>query len=173
MPAMIGSWEMAGLTEPQRYFFYAEAYLQASIGMCLRMKDHESQHTWPNACVALMLAAHSVELFLKAAILRKNSVTAWGHNLADLDETYRATYRDPRFAFECPFKTEYLGFTETEVKMLRKNEEPQPSIQFRYPVRKPGVDWEGVRSFNPREFVATLDALSKSYARLRGEIGDI
>jgi hypothetical protein len=168
---MIGSWEMAGLSEPDRYFCFAEAYLQASIGTCHRMKDHESQRTWPNASVALMLAAHSVELFLKGAILRKGKDVARGHKLEDLDEDYRAAYPEVRFAFERPFKTQYLGFTETEIEMVKKTG-PIPSIQFRYPVSKPGVEWQGVHAFEPNKFLTILEDLINSYIRLRREFVD-
>lgn len=169
---MIGNWEIRDLSEPKRYFAYAEAYLQASIDMCLRMTEHPAQQTWPNASVALMLAAHSVELFLKGAIVGTGHNSAWGHTIADLEDTYRAAYPDARFAFDCPFKTEYLGLTEAEADTFKKNK-PQPSIQFRYPVRKPGVEWDGVHALDPSEFLAVLDELNESYSRLIGEFGDI
>ncbi len=141
--------------------------------VCLScMKEHEGQRTWPNACVALMLAAHSVELFLKGAILGKKEGNAWGHTLAENEAAYRADYADLKFHFEVPFRTEYLGMTETEIEALKKHA-PQPSILFRYPVRKPGTEWEGLHAFEPCEFLGILDALNKDYTRLIGEFGDI
>ena len=82
---MIGNWQNSALTEPQRYFEYAKAYLQASIDVCLRMLNDEEQSTWPNASVALMLAAHSVELFFKGAILVKTQNGALVHIPAKLN----------------------------------------------------------------------------------------
>ena len=169
---MIGNWQISELSEPQRYFEYAKAYLQASIDVCFRMEKDENHRTWPNASVALMLATHSVELFLKGAILAKNQKPVWGHTLGELETTYRATYPDPKFAFECLFKTEYLGVSETEQAALKKKE-PQPSILFRYPVKKPGVEWEGIHAFIPAEFLVILKKLNTNYTRLLNEFEGI
>lgn len=170
---MIGSWNITTLSEPRRYIKYACAYLDASMDVCRRMLEHGEKRTWPNACVVMLLAAHSVELFLKGAILSKSTGEALGHHrLADLDERYRALFRETTHRIEMPFRTEYLGMTDAEVDLLKKDE-PVPSILFRYPVRKPGVEWEGIHGFEPDEFLTILDGLQKDYARIIAQLGDI
>ena len=68
---MIGSWQISHLSDACRYREYASAYLKANIEVCKQMLENESERTWPNATVAFWLAAHSVELFLKGAILTR------------------------------------------------------------------------------------------------------
>ncbi len=170
---MIGNWQIAKHTEPMRYIEYAKAYLQASTDMCLRMKDNVSNRTWPNACVVMMLAAHSVELFLKGAILVKEPKADFVHHrLEALEVSYRVAYPNSEFRFDVPFKTEQLGMTETEIEALKKDY-PLPSILFRYPVRKPGDEWEGFHGFDPQGFLCILDSLSEDYGRVLKKIGNI
>jgi hypothetical protein len=170
---MIGNWDILNLSEPMRYIEYAKAYLQASIAMCLRMKENESHCTWSNACVVMMLASHSVELFLKGAILAKKSTANLGnHHLEYLNAIYRETYSDPKYHFEVPFKTSCLGMTDMEIEALKKDR-PQPSILFRYPVWKRGVEWEGVYGFEPQGFLSLLDSLRENYDRVLAQIRNI
>jgi hypothetical protein len=161
---MIGSWEMSSLSEPKRYFEYSKAYLQASLDVCNRMVNDNDNGTWPNANVALMLAAHSVELFLKGAMLIKTG-KAWGHTLEELNSDYHDIYTEKEFQFNCPFKTEYLEISEEEQNALKKKE-PQPSIRFRYPVKKPGTEWNGIYAFIPNEFIDILNDLNINYDKL-------
>lgn len=161
---MIGSWEMSSLSEPKRYFEFSKAYIQASIDVCDRMINDDDRGTWPNASVALMLAAHSVELFLKGAILNKEQ-KAWGHTLEELNSRYHDIYTEKELKFNCPFRTEYIEITENEKNSL-KNKEPQPSILFRYPVKEHGVEWNGIRGFLPTDFIKILNELSVTYDNL-------
>ncbi len=161
---MIGSWEMSSLSEPKRYFEYSKAYIQASLDICSRIISDNDRATWPNANVALMLAAHSVELFLKGAILIKTN-EAWGHTLEELNSTYHDIYTEKELQFNCPFRTEYIEIPENEVNALKKKE-PQQSILFRYPVKKPGVEWNGILGFIPNEFIDILNDLNTNYDEL-------
>jgi hypothetical protein len=170
---MIGNWQALSLSVPRRYMEYADAYLAASADVSRRMSERAEKRTWPNACVAMLLAAHSVELFLKAFILTRSPGEALGHHrLADLDKSYRALFPESSFQLEIPFRTEYLGMTDAEVEMLNKDE-PVPSILFRYPVRKPCVEWEGLHAFEPRQFLLILEQVEKDYARIVAQLGDI
>jgi HEPN domain-containing protein len=161
---MIGSWEMSSLSEPKRYFENSIAYIQASLDICNSMISDKNRGTWPNANVALMLAAHSVELFLKGAILLKSN-KAWGHTLEELNSIYHDIYTEKEYRFNCPFKTEYLEIPEEKQKELKKKE-PQQSILFRYPVKEPGVEWNGIFGFIPNEFIDILNDLNADYDEL-------
>lgn len=163
---VIGNWEIAHVSEPQRFVLYAHAYLNSALLSCEQMAAHQAQRTWPNATVVLMLSAHSVELFLKGAILsRDNNAKVGDHRIDLLTEKYRELYVEPCFEFDVPFRTEYPSISEEEIQALKKTE-PVPSILFRYPVRKPGVEWQGVHGFEADGFLRILANLGSSYERI-------
>lgn len=163
---MIGNWEISRISEPQRFVLYAHAYLNSAQLSCEQMAAHEAQRTWPNATVVLMLAAHSVELFLKGAIRgRESHANVGDHRIDLLSEKYRQLYPEPAFEFEVPFRTEYLSMSEAEIQELKKTE-PVPSIFFRYPIRKPGIEWESIHAFEAPGFLRILSSLASAYGRI-------
>lgn len=163
---MIGNWEIAHVGEPQRFVLYARAYLDAAWVLCEQMIAHEAQRTWPNATVVLMLSAHSVELFLKGAILSRDVNAKVGdHRIDLLSSSYKDLYLEPELEFDVPFRTEYPSISEEEIQALKKTE-PVPSILFRYPVRKPGVEWQGVHAFAADSFLRILSNLRTAYERI-------
>lgn len=167
---MLGNWHIAHASESQRYVLSAKAYLQSSTALCREMIDKESHCTWPNASVVLLLAAHSVELFLKGAILSRDPSARIGHHrISVLAERYQALFKEPEFEFDIPFRTEYLGFVEAEIEALKKTE-PVPSIMFRYPVASHGVEWLGLYAFEAMNFVETLTTLEAAYDRIGNAI---
>ena len=163
---MIGNWEIAHVGEPQRFVLYAHAYLNSALLSCEQMAALEEQRTWPNATVVLMLSVHSVELFLKGAILSRDSQAKVGdHRIDLLTEKYRQLFPEPAFEFDVPFRTEYPSLSEAEIQALKKTE-PVPSILFRYPVRAPGVEWQGIYAFTAESFLRILSNLRSSYERI-------
>ena len=167
---MIGNWEIAHVCEPQRFTLYALAYLDAASVLCEHMIAHEAQRTWPNATVVLMLTAHSVELFLKGAILSRDvNAKVSDHRIDLLSSKYEALYLEPQFEFEVPFRTEYPSISEEEIQALKKTE-PVPSILFRYPVKKSGVEWQNVHAFEADCFLKILSNLRNAYERIGNAI---
>jgi hypothetical protein len=167
---LLGNWQIDQEGEAERHFLYADAYLSASEAVSIRMQNAEGARTWPNASVALMLAAHSLELFLKGAIfLREPTAKTGHHRIDDLYKQYTALYPDSKFTFDPPFRTEYVGFSEVEIKALKKKQ-PLPSILYRYPVPRPGEEWGSVLAFDPDGFLAVLTHLRDDYGRIRGAI---
>lgn len=168
---MIGNWQMSNLSEPRKYIEFSEAYLQASTETCRSMLSNQTLMTWPNACVSLMLAAHSVELFLKGAILSKDpGRVKSNHKLDDFYEIYKSLFPDVSFSFEMPFRTEFIGVTEQENETLKKDQ-PEPSIYFRYPVKKPGTEWNRLHGADPAEFLTVLESLKTAYQRITVQLG--
>lgn len=167
---LLGNWQIGQVGEAERHFLYADAYLSASEAVSLGMQKEDGARTWPNASVALMLAAHSLELFLKGAIFLSEPTANIGHHrIGDLYERYKALYPDSKFAFDPPFRTEYAGFSEVEVEAL-KQKQPAPSILYRYPVPRPGEEWGGVLAFEPDGFLLVLTQLRCDYGRIRNAI---
>ena len=153
---MIGNWEISGLSIDEKYFKYSIAYLDASISITNQIVKNQDMESWPHASVAVMLAVHSVELFLKSAILfRKPKRKIQSHRLADLKDIYDEIYPEEKYVWELPFKTEYLGMSEEEAAVIAKNE-PIPSIQYRYPVDLKGKEWGDAAGFLPQDFFGTI-----------------
>lgn len=169
---MIGNWEDFGGSEPSRYFDFAVAYLRASEDVCSRMMGQEQERTWANASVSMMLAAHSVELFLKGALL-SGGVTKWGHTIDNIYSTYQKVFPDEQYQFNCIFLTEYLGFSDEEIRNIKQSRSSTPSVRFRYPVDRPGLEWDGIHGFVPESFLEELSSLNESYARLRGVLANL
>ena len=172
---MITNWEIKGLSDSERYFLYADSYLHASRSLTLRMREDETERTWPLASVALMLAAHSVELFLKGALISRAPDLLAGikgpdrHRINILAEAYFRAFPEDDFAFAVPFQSEYPDITDEEIANLKK-EEPVPSILYRYPIESPGKEWPGLQGFEPQGFLEMLVELRESYERIRGRI---
>lgn len=155
-----------GIPEAKRYINYAQAYLQASLASCCRMVERRESNNWPNASVVLMLAAHSLEHFMKGALLAKGSI-CWSHDLEGLHEQYVQEYPGNDFELKNPFKVDYIGFEETEVAAIRSSA-GIPSIRYRYPVKKPGCEWGEASEMCPTEFMGILDELNERYENISG-----
>lgn len=165
-----GNWQIAHIRESRRFLLYADAYLKASQSVCFRMRDEEPENTWPNAAVAMMLAAHATELFLKGAIVsREPEALVKVHRIAELAETYVRLFPEVDFAFDIPFQSEYVAFSEDEIAYIKKNE-PAPSVLFRYPIRSQGVEWLGLQAFEPQEFLRLISELSDAFVRIGARI---
>jgi hypothetical protein len=172
---MITNWDIKALSDSERYFLYAESYLQTSRSVALRMREDQAERTWPHASVALMLAAHSVELFLKGALIARSPDSLAGirgldrHRIDMLAEAYFRVFPEEEFVFAIPFQSEYPDLTDEEIAKLKK-EEPAPSILYRYPVEAPGKEWRGLQGFEPQSFIEMLVELGQAYERIRGRI---
>ena len=101
---MIGNWEISGLSLDEKFFKYSIAYLDSSIYITNQIENNRTIESWPHASVALMLAVHSVELFLKSAILlHEPKRKLQSHRLVDLKAIYDEMYPDKQYAWELPF----------------------------------------------------------------------
>ncbi|WP_438864093.1 hypothetical protein [Neptunicella sp.] len=170
---MIGNWEDFGRDEPTRYFEFATSYLKASEDVCKRMNALEEENSWSNASVTLMLAAHSVELFIKGALIIRGYQDAWGHTIDDLYDKYKITFPEEYFHFDCPFVTEYVGFGSEEIAIKKKTKHPQASVVFRYPLNKPGLEWDAVHGFEANGFLSILSELGNNYNRLKESLNGL
>ncbi|MBW2187768.1 MAG: hypothetical protein JRG71_15715 [Deltaproteobacteria bacterium] len=170
---MIGNWEFFGIGESTRYFEFAISYLKASEDVCRRMKTANEENTWSNASVALMLAAHSVELFIKGALMVRGYQDAWGHTIDHLYDKYKVTFPEKCFCFDCPFVTEYLGYSSEEIEKQKNVKRPQASVVFRYPLNKPGLEWDVIHGVDVSGFSSELTELKHDFNRLKKLFNDI
>jgi hypothetical protein len=168
---LTGNWESANKPVHERFVELAEAYRQAAMDFCDRMRQWDSECTWANANVVLLLSAHAVELFLKGAILAKSPDEEFGagHRLDLLHQRFDALFAASGVTFEPFFRTEYPGFTASEVAALSKGA-PIQSILYRYPVDRSGAEWPGIHAFEPADFFELLDTLGNDFERIEGHL---
>jgi len=174
--------DISHLEVPDQLFSYAEAYRTASVLLCRKVENDDTLNTWPHATVILMLASHSVELFLKGALLKRKIEISQTHNIQQLAEKYRETFQDAAFAWEIPFANplsvpELIAqmkqlWPDTDETELRKSiaATPAPSILYRYPVNKDGMEWRGAYGFTSTGFLLRLEQLELDFRRLRFEL---
>lgn len=152
---------MHGFSTPQQFIEYARAYLVAAIEVCGRMVALESQRTWPNGSVASMLAAHSVELFLKGMILhRAPSYELKTHDIDILIADFDELYPEDCFRTEFPFKTVYLGPARVDGS-IPKDGDGTPSMLYHYPIAKNKAPWCALCGLDPLDFMAFLEKWQK------------
>jgi len=160
---MVGNWELSRKTIPVQFLSFAEAYLDSACRLCKILKRSTRKRTYPRSAVVLYLAFHSVELFLKAAILNKSPNDDLGHDIKKLSNRYRNLYPGKKYNFEIPFGTEYLGFEPPD-----KLPTPPPQDQTnRYPIDKKYKEWEGSFGFIPETFLITLEVLQRDFERIK------
>jgi hypothetical protein len=174
---MVTDAEVRHMPVPAKLFAYADAYLTAAITSCRKMTLDAGLCTWPNGAVVLMLAAHSVELFLKGAILQKNpaaNVWARSHNIEGLASDFHSEFAQTPIEWDIPFGgTDILFGTDfpewladAEIKAL-KSDTDHPSIRYRYPVAKGGTERRGGEGFEPHSFLSLLLGVKADFDRIR------
>lgn len=163
---MITYSEIQGTETPVQFAEYAHAYRNAAECLCEKMLEDPVHETWPNASVVLMLSAHAVELFLKAAILaRRKDADIGHHNIYELANQYNQIFTEPELEWDIPFQVVRAGSsTEELINVVRGR--PVYSMLFRYPTSKSGSEWAGAFGFEPRAALISLQGLLKEFQRL-------
>lgn len=165
---MVVDSDLFELSIPDRFFEYSVSYGNGAKALVEKMAYDNNQATWANAAVVLMLSAHSVELFLKGAIFIDNpKANLKHHNIESLFEMYRRIYKEEKYNFNMPFKTEYVGMSEIEIEALKNNKRPTPSVLYRYPAESGETEWEGAYGFEALSFIPVISQLLEDYCRLR------
>jgi hypothetical protein len=168
---VIGSWDIENLSSAEHFADLAHAYLDCSILLCSEMSKKSFSANFSRGRVILFLSLHSVELFLKGAILKRSPSAARNtHVLRDLQSAYNELYPEDQFRWELPFRTEYLGFTtQQEVKTLLKEEQPLDQL-YRYPINREGNPWRGIIGFEVKDFLSKLENIKEDFCRLEKQI---
>jgi hypothetical protein len=163
---IVGNWEIDRSPIPDQFIAFSEAYLDSASRLCKILKLSTRKRSYPRGAVVLFLTFHSIELFLKAAILLKYPKDKLHHNVERLMGRYKELYPEKQFDFEIPFKTEYIGFEPSHKK-------PAPPMQdqlSRYPIGKNYETWPGAIAFEPESFLSIIESLQIDFHRLKEEI---
>jgi hypothetical protein len=125
---------------------------------------------YTDAAVALHLATHSVELFLKGAILLRNKQAKLSHDLDKLKGEYDTLFPETEFAWDAPFRTEYLGMDAQQLAQAKERSRKRgeiPSNIFRYPIAKEHDDWDAISAMDLRTIHQRLKKIRSDMKRLR------
>jgi len=157
-----------------KHFTFSSSCLNASFVICNYIEEAEERHRWSNTCVVTMLAIHSVELFLKGAILAKGEKPEVTHNLEKLKSQYDRLYSDKCFKWHLPFQVLSADIKDKEYTDAVKKSKNQPAMPFRYPADTEWKESIDIGIFFPESFrVEKLESLKKTYERIIPKIIDI
>lgn len=153
----------------EQLFAFAYAYMSAAHVLCAKAIERAEDRDWSAGAVVLMNASHAVELFLKAALLKRDeSIDVWrfGHDIATLAEEYEKQYPEPECGWDIPFRQlQPDGLSAVQLKIYRDGVAP-PSIEFRYPVTKQGQSWITLHGFEPHSFARDLKRIEEDFDRI-------
>ena len=133
------------------------------------LKRSTRKASYTRGAVVLYLACHSVELFLKGAILSKCPKEQLNHNLENYYKRYNHLYPEEKFKFNLPFRTEYVGLEPPEVEKA-KGHLPPPDQIHKYPTNKNGKEWDSLLVFEPTTFLRDIEQLKTDFKRIKIEI---
>lgn len=170
---MLSNSEHIGLTEAELNYRLGMANLDGAMCLCREMIIGHYKSTFDHATVILSLFHHSIELFLKYALLTKGVNPPKDHYIRGLFREYEQTYPDLGFSLRLPFITEFLGFTAEEVMRNIAEEghdKNRNDKMVRYHTDHSGNRWDMIQAFEPNMFLAQAEEISNELIRIRGKI---
>jgi hypothetical protein len=150
------SWDLEDLSPSERFFHLAQAYVDSSRHLFKSLIDHSLvPATYSHAQAAAFLFEHSIELFLKGAIIQAGKGPAKTHYLEQLHNEFKNLYQGKQFEFE--------GKIQEAVKT-----DPQRPIgeYCRYPLNNSGELWPGNRHFTLEIWLEQVELFQKDFERL-------
>lgn len=169
MSKYLGSWQSDGKSIPEKFCHFSNAYLDSAERLCKVLIRSTRKASYERGAVVIYLTFHSVELFLKAAILQKCPEEYLNHNIEHYEKRYKNLYPAKKYRFEIPFKTTYYGHEPPEIK----NISPPIEQVHRYPTDKDGKEWDGIFAFEPTSFLSDIQAIKSDTHKLRREIFNV
>jgi hypothetical protein len=169
---------------PEQLFLFADANLESASVLCARLRTEANHATYAHGAVIMSLTFHSVELFLKAAILRKDSKEKCnGHDLDRLKNQYADLYPEPNYDFDILFSRQAPDTRDLDpqiskelahaFRLSKEKAKEVPTDQLhRYPTNKNGMPWAAVLGFEPNSFFCEIQRLKNDFVRIRGLLQD-
>jgi len=149
------SWDYDDTSHPGRWFRLANAYLDSSVHVFKSITENLLNRDYYHAAVGGFLFDHSLELFLKAAILQARGTPQGHHELNVHYRQFQNLYPGRQFEF----KGAILDAT--------KSDPARPNSEFhRYPGSTPGTSWNANTHFDTEIWIRELELFRKDYARI-------
>jgi HEPN domain len=167
------SFDIDNLSIPERHLNYSEAYLYSSKILCENLIRKPEQETYSKGCACMFNARLSVELFLKAALLKKDPNIKFHHVIDKLAILFKQHYPEKEFEWDVPFTIIVSGVDndEKKAKMIKRHTNKQPQDQiYRYPIGKNKEPWDGVEQFSASAFISFVNEIENDMNRLKRAI---
>ena len=167
---------------PDQLFAFAQANLESAESLCLKLTAETAAATYAHGAVILSLTFHSLELFLKAAILQRIPAEKFGgrsgHDLTHLSKRFSDLYPEKEMSFHIPFMrqlpdTQGLDpeVIEELIACVRAQEKKMPEDQLhRYPTGVDGKTWNAGFGFEPNSFLVTIHQLQRDCAAVKPRV---
>lgn len=149
------SWNLRKLRRTERFFDLAQGYLDCSKHLFRSLEDEQLKKTFSHAQAAAFLFEHSLELFLKGAIIQARQSVTNTHILQQLYNEFRNLYPGKNFRFEGSIE-EIVG---------RDASRPYPEYS-RYPIDTSGNLWPENSHFEFEVWLEQLELFQKDYSNL-------
>lgn len=174
--------EVAHLSASLQFLAFSDAYLASAAHLCSFLAKTPSESSYPRGAAVLSLTFHGIELFLKAAILKKDPTERFrgkdGHNLHHLSRSYADLYPENNFSFDVPFRADEIdfgsldpGIAEELKAFITKHECDTPVNQvYRYPIDINGNPWKTTFAFEASAFSVVISKAQLDIARLKKSI---
>ena len=169
MSQNLGSWQLEGESMPEKFSDFSDAYLDSAERLCKALVRSTRKASYERGAVVLYLTFHSVELFLKAAVLHKCPQEKLNHNIEHYEKRYNNLYPAKKYKLTVPFKTTYCGHEPPDVEKIKYNPSPQDQVN-RYPSDKSGKEWDGIFAFDSTSFLNDIQVLKSDIHRIRDDI---
>jgi hypothetical protein len=164
---------------PEQLLAFSCAYLDSAELLCGKLCTDTAHANYAHGAAIMSLAFHSVELFLKGCVLKREPDEQFGgksgHDLDSLSKRYSKLYPKREFQFEIPFRrnvpvAEGMAaeeFAELFAYVQEHSKKFSEDQRHRYPTGIDGKTWDGVFGFEPNSFLITLKELQNAYARIQ------
>jgi len=151
----IFSGDYEDLSEADRWFLMARAYLDCSIRLFSEIKASTLARSFYHVQAAHCLFEHSVELFLKAGVAQASKRVPTSHNIGELYNRFRYLY--PGKAYEFQGKILNLACLDPN----------RPYNEFnRYPADHTGQLWRRNSHYSLDIWLEQLQFFDKDFQRL-------
>lgn len=168
--------DIGSLSASRQFFAFSEAYLDSAARLCRGLVRSPKKPSYAQGTVVLDLMFHSLELFLKTAILERNPTEqfggATGHDMEHLSKRYAILYPEKEYAFDMPFKGPDFSaiappLDEKTMQYIKEHKKNNPTDQLhRYPRNKKGQPWKVIYAFEPYSCLKDINQLKKDIKRL-------
>ena len=174
---MVVESDLASVSIPRRFLSRSDAYLDSASRLCTVLKRSPRKINYDRGSVVLYLMFHAIELFLKGAILARNSKEKLiSHDIQVLSTRYKHLYQGKKYEFHAPFISRdkvdlsdlYSPEDIEEVNsFIKESERKNPSDQrYRYPENQDGQPWDGLVGFEPESCLVVIKKLKADIAQL-------
>jgi hypothetical protein len=149
------SWDYQDLPEADQWFLMARAYLDCSVKLFCQIRDGSLKQSYYHAGVGAFLFEHSVELFLKAAIVQAGKKVQAHHEIGMHYNQFKNLYPGNKYEFE------------GRINDVARSDSKRPHSEFhRYPTDNSGMLWQVNSHFDLEIWSEQLSLFAKDFDRL-------